>query len=185
MAETTTALFEGYTGPALELSVTEFEALTNDTTADTAPIMCNEPGCMNSIDKPARGRTPKFCVEHKPSTRTPQARSTNRGWAKAGDVERALLFLVQGAAAGLQFTALSADGKTLELTGPQIVREIVELAKVDKKLQTLLERLTAPGKYAPLIWAVIPLCLGVAANHNLLPQFVVDLTAGDTPRPTL
>ena len=92
---------------------------------------------------------------------------------------------MQGAAAGLQFTALSADGKTLELTGPQIVREIVELAKVDKKLQTLLERLTAPGKYAPLIWAVIPLCLGVAANHNLLPRFVVDLTAGDTPRPTL
>ena len=79
MTETTTDVFEGYTGPALELSATEFEALTNDTTADAVPIMCNEPGCMNSIDKPARGRTPKFCVEHKPSTRTPQPRGTNRG----------------------------------------------------------------------------------------------------------
>lgn len=182
MAETKADIFDGYTGPALEMSDTDFEKLAAQTEDDTAPLMCAEPGCTNAIEKPARGRPAKFCPEHKPSRNVnATARAKSRGgWAKAVEVENALILLTQAAAAGLMFTALRPDGKTLEATGPQIVHELVELAKTDKKLQTLLERITAPGKYAPLIWAVIPLCMGIAANHNLLPQFVIDLTTSET-----
>lgn len=181
MADTRDAIFDGYTGPALEMSDDDFEALAAQAENDTPPLMCAEPGCTNGIDKPARGRPPKFCPEHKPTRNVNStARAKARGgWAKAVEVENALILLTQAVAAGLMFTALRADGKTIELTGPQIIHELVELAKSDKKLQVILERLTAPGKYAPLVWAIIPLCMGIAANHNLLPQFVVDLTAGD------
>ena len=182
MAETKADIFDGYTGPALEMSETDFEALAGEAANDAPPLMCAEPGCLNSIDKPARGRPAKFCPEHKPSRNVnASARAKSRGgWAKAVEVENALILLTQAAAAGLMFTALKADGKTLDLTGPQIVHEVVELAKSDKKMQVWLERLTAPGKYAPLVWAVIPLCMGIAANHNLLPQFVVDLSSSDS-----
>ena len=182
MADIKTDTFSGYAGPALEMSETDFEALAAESADDVMPIMCAEPGCVTGIEKPARGRTPKFCAEHKPNRNVNSAaRAKSRGgWAKAVEVENALILLTQAAAAGLMFTALRADGKTLELTGPQIVHELVELAKTDKKMQVYLERITAPGKYAPLVWAVLPLCMGVAANHNLLPQFVVDLTTGDT-----
>jgi hypothetical protein len=178
MPETKADIFEGYTGPALEISDTDFESFAGNSEEDVSPIMCAEPGCTNGIDKPARGRTPKFCPEHKPSRNVnSSARSKSRGsWAKAVEVENALTLLVQAAAAGLMFTALKPDGQTLDATGPQIVHEIVELAKSDKKLQAMLERITAPGKYAPLVWAVAPLVMGVLANHKLLPQFVVDLT---------
>ena len=182
MAETNTSVFEGYTGPALEMSDTEFEKLAGQAEDDTPPLMCAEPGCGNAVVKPARGRPSQFCPDHKPSRNvnaTAKAKSRG-GWAKAVEVENALVLLVTAAAAGLQFTALRADGKTLELTGPQIVHEVVELAKSDKKLQGWLERITAPGKYAPLVWATLPLCMGIAANHNLLPQFVIDLTVSDS-----
>ena len=181
MPETKTDIFEGYTGPALEMSDDDFDKLAAQSDGDTLPLMCAEPGCTNGIDKPARGRPAKFCPEHKPTRNVnASARSKARGgWAKAVEVENALILLTQAAAAGLMFTALRADGKTLELTGPQIVHELVELAKNDKKMQVYLERITAPGKYAPLVWAVLPLCMGIAANHKLLPQFVVDLTAGE------
>ena len=187
MPETKADIFEGYTGPALEISDTDFEKLAGQAEDDAAPLMCSEPGCGNSIDKPARGRPSKFCPEHKPTRNvTATARAKSRGgWAKAVEVENALVLLVSAAAAGLQFTALRADGKTLELTGPQIVHELVELAKTDKKMQVYLERITAPGKYAPLVWAVLPLCMGIAANHNLLPQFVVDLTVSDPANQTM
>ena len=187
MPETKSDIFDGYTGPALEMSDAEFETLAGQAANDTPPLMCAEPGCVTGIEKPARGRPPKFCPEHKPTRNvTATARGKARGtWAKAVEVENALLLLTQAAAAGLQFTALRADGKTLELTGPQIVHEIIELAKSDKKMQTYLERITAPGKYAPLVWAVLPLCMGIAANHNLLPQFVVDLTVSEPANPTV
>ena len=182
MADTNTSVFEGYTGPALEMTDTEFEKLAGQAEDDTPPLMCAEPGCGNAVVKPARGRPSLFCPEHKPSRNVnATAKAKNRGgWAKAVEVENALVLLVTAAAAGLQFTALRADGKTLELTGPQIVHEVVELAKSDKKLQGWLERITAPGKYAPLVWATLPLCMGIAANHNLLPQFVIDLTVSDS-----
>jgi hypothetical protein len=178
MADAKTDSFSGYAGPALEMSDTDFEAFAAEPADDVMPLMCAEPGCVNAIDKPARGRPAKFCPEHKPTRNVnANARSKARGsWAKAVEVESALVLLTQAAAAGLMFTTLRADGKTLELNGPQIVHELVELAKGDKKMQVYLERITAPGKYAPLVWAVLPLCMGIAANHNLLPQFVVDLT---------
>ena len=170
--------FEGYTGPALELSDADFEKLAAQADSDTPPLMCAEPGCLTAIEKPARGRPPKYCPDHKAIRIGAPSRAKGRSsWTKAVEVENALILLTQAVAAGLKFTALNADGVTLELTGPQIVHELVELAKGDKKLQAMLERITAPGKYAPLVWAVLPLCLGIAANHHLLPQFVVDLSS--------
>ena len=182
VTEVSADIFEGYTGDSLHLEDTEPDLTKGSAASDSLPLMCAEPGCTNGIEKPARGRPAKFCPEHKPSRNVnASARSKARGnWAKAVEVENALILLTQAAAAGLMFTALRADGKTLELTGPQIVHELVELAKSDKKMQVYLERITAPGKYAPLVWAVIPLCMGIAANHNLLPQFVVDLTVSDS-----
>lgn len=182
MAETKSDIFDGYTGPALEMSDSDFEKLAAQGDDDVTPLMCAEPGCLNAIEKPARGRPAKFCPEHKPTRNVNAAAKAKArgGWAKAVEVENALILLTQAAAAGLMFTALRADGKTLELTGEQIVHELVELAKTDKKMQVYLERITAPGKYAPLVWAVIPLCMGIAANHNLLPQFVVDLTSSES-----
>lgn len=150
------------------------------TSDDKLPIRCQFDGCMNEVTrKPgARGPAPRFCPDHagKPKTSTPSQSSRGGGWARSGEVEKLLTRYVLALGAGLEFTAFAADGRTLKLTGPQIVHELVVLAGSNKKLRGVLEKLATPGKYAPLAIACGSLVVGIAANHNLLPQFVIDLT---------
>lgn len=170
------------TATAVELgdldTVPDF-TVSGDDTASATPL-CAEPGCLNHVIKPARGRTPKYCPEHQSqrSSSTPKQTSGGR-WSKADSVRSSLNTLVNGAGLGLQaFPALAADGQTLILTSPQIIDALIQLGREDKRVRLWLERLAAPGKYGPLVMASLPLLVGILANHNLLPQFVVDLTPG-------
>ena len=142
---------------------------------DTAPLRCQFDGCQNAVTKPARGRTPKFCDEHR-GTVNKGAKSP--GWAKASQVEQVLCKYFD--AVGMAISLVNpADGRVIAKGSDAVAHEIVELARSDTKLRKYLEKLTAPGKYGPLMLACAPIIFGIAANHNLLPQFSVD---GLTPQ---
>lgn len=155
----------------LEDKLPDFAATSRAT--DTEPVRCQEPGCTNEVIKPARGRTPKFCPEHK---RTVGKGATRSSWPRAAEIEKLLNTYILGIGGGLTLTKFKADGEVLVLHGSGVVHEVVELARSDKKLRHVLELLATPGRYGPLALAVMPLILGVMANHQLLPQFVVNLT---------
>lgn len=147
--------------------------------ADVEPLRCNEPGCTNEIIKPARGRTPKFCPTHKQGTSNSSSRNKS-AFPRAAEIEKLLSTYLLGIAGGLSLTRYAPDGTLLVVHGPAVVHEVVELARVDKKLRRILEIIATPGRYGPLAMALMPIIFGVLANHDLLPQFVVNVTAPST-----
>lgn len=109
----------------------------------------------------------------KPTGRRAKPQQRRTQWAAAADVEKALTESIQFLAGGAMLVpALEPDASLLYDHGPNIVHELVELGRSDKRLRVFLERLAAPGKYGPLAVAIFPLVLGIATNHGLVPNFL-------------
>lgn len=137
---------------------------------DSAPLLCQHPGCTNAVTKPARGRTPKFCDEHKARPASGNRSSTSgKTWTRATEIENILTQYVTGLGVGLSLLN-PLDGSVIAQGGPAVVHELVELAKTDKNIRKYLEWLATPGKYAPLTMAVMGVTLPILANHNMLPR---------------
>lgn len=158
---------------------------------DSAPLRCQHPGCTNGIVKPARGRTPKYCEDHKtPSARNGGNRSKASGktWARAVEVETHLTkytTLIALALGGAAFSigdenlskTLAADASVVATKAPPVVHELVELAKDDRNLQRVLESLAAPSKYSGLTMAVIGLVVPLLGNHGFIPAGIAAAVA--------
>lgn len=136
-------------------------------TNDEAPLVCHEPGCTNPVVKPARGRTPKFCPEHKSGSRsnTTKSKASGKSWPRAVEIETHLSNTITtlGGLTGHFYDA--TDGELIQEHGPKIIHELVELAKDDKNLQRWLIWLSAPGKYGPLASSVMALAVPLYLNH--------------------
>jgi len=142
---------------------------------DYAPLRCGEPGCTNGVTKPARGRAPKYCDEHrKTATRKPGSPPAARNyWPRANEIEPILQNYVRYLGTGIKVAVNTVDGDIIIVGGPNIVHELCELARTDKRLDNLrtwLERAATPGKYGPLMFAVASVTLPIMANHGWVPQ---------------
>lgn len=158
---------------------------------DTAPARCAYDGCTNGLVKPAggRGRPPKFCDEHKGGKGAPQEKFASgksslsgKSWPKAAEVETLLTRYVTGMGIALSFVH-EKDGQVVAQGGPDVVHELVELAKDERELRKYLEWLTAPGKYSGLIIAVGAIVIPIMSNHGLIRLDLTKLLAkagGDT-----
>lgn len=148
---------------------------------DEAPgKLCEKLACTNTVTKPARGRTPKFCDEHK-GVGGNSSRSTTSGksWGAAKEVESLLQDYVGFIATGLMFVN-PEDAAIVSDKAPKVVTELVELAKTDKYLQRYLMWFATPGKYGPLTIAVGSLVIPIMANHNMFPKFSLpEMNGGD------
>lgn len=154
---------------------------------DKAPGICAADGCQNGVIKPAggRGRPPKFCPEHKGGAGKPQenfasskSSLSGKAWPKAAEVETLLTRYVHGLGIALSFVH-EKDGEVIILGGPDVVHELVELAKDERDLRKYLEWLTAPGKYSGLALAVAGVAIPIMSNHGLIQ---IDLTKILGPR---
>lgn len=165
------------------VSLTAFEVDDDELTAsaleDAEPLRCQKPGCTNAVVKPARGRTPKFCAEHKrgPGSSNKSERS-GATWSRAKEVESILNEYIGHATVGFVFAAkfdpaFKKDALVVGSKAPSVVHELVELAKDDKNLRRTLELITAPGKYGPLTVAILGLVIPIMQNHGVLPQISI------------
>lgn len=141
---------------------------------DQAPgKLCEKLACSNTVTKPARGRTPKFCDEHKQvGGGSSRSATSGKSWGAAKEVESLLLDYVGFVSTGLMFVN-KEDAIIVSERAPKVVTELVELAKTDKYLQRYLMWIATPGKYGPLTIAVGSLVLPLMANHNMLPKFSI------------
>jgi hypothetical protein len=160
--------------PTIEYVPTEDVAPLRDT--DTAPIRCAFDGCSNEVVKPARGRTPKFCPEHKANP-VKGAATKKASWPKAEAVELALARYLDGFSFVVSMVN-PADGQVIASGSGPVAKELVELGRVDKQWRGYLEKITSPGKYGPLVLSLMPITIGIMANHGLLPQFLVQPKTG-------
>ena len=139
---------------------------------DVAPGVCGKAGCTNGLTKPARGRMPKFCDEHKGQRASSKSETTGKSWPRAVEVETLLKSYVDGVGLAVSF-ANEFDGHIIRTKAPDVIHELVELAKSDKALQKYLLWLATPGRYAPLTMAVMGVAIPIMANHDLLPKFSI------------
>jgi hypothetical protein len=143
---------------------------------DKAPLACEYTGCTNAIIKPARGRVPKFCPDHKNNKGTNSRSATSgKSWSEAREVESLLTNYVIGIGTGVKFLN-ETDGTIIVLSGPAVVHELVELAKSDKNLQKYLTWFATPGKYGPLLLALGGVVIPILANHDMIPKFSIPAT---------
>ncbi|MHB1357049.1 MAG: hypothetical protein ACYCZF_13860 [Anaerolineae bacterium] len=122
--------------------------------------------------KPSAPQAPPEPPEDKAPKRPRQSsKNTKTKWPAAAAVEAALNSYVSGA--GMIITMVNpVDGEIIAENSAGVIKELIELGRVDRKLRKVLERLATPGKYGPLMVACSPIVIGIAANHNLLPQFI-------------
>jgi hypothetical protein len=144
--------------------------------ADAGPNRCQFDGCDSSVPKPARGRPPKFCTDHKggkaagapeSAFTTSKSALSGKSWPKAAEVETLLKKYVETIGIGISFVH-EKDGKVIIEGGPDVVSALVELAKDERQLRKYLEWLTTPGKYAPLTLALAGVAIPIMANHGLI-----------------
>jgi hypothetical protein len=143
---------------------------------DSSPLRCQKPGCSNSVTKPARGRTPKFCDEHKGSTPGTGNKSglSGKSWPRATEIETLLTNYVIGLAFTVGF-ANAEDGRIIAEKAPAVIHELVVLAIDDRNLRKYLEWLATPGKYAPLTMACFSLILPILQNHGVVDRVMESL----------
>ena len=135
---------------------------------DVAPLVCHEPGCTNPVVKPPRGRTPRYCPEHKSGAKASsnnKSRASGKSWSRATEIETHLKSSIATIGNLTEHFLDATDGALIKEYSPDIIHELVELAKDDKKLQDWLVWLSAPGKYGPLLMATMPLVTGIYFNH--------------------
>lgn len=139
---------------------------------DSPPLACQHDGCGNGVVKPARGRTPKFCDEHKGKpAQSNRSATSGKSWPRAVEVENILCQGIAGVSMGLMLVpSMADDGLVLDEKMPAVIHELIELAKTDRRLRKYLEYLATPGKYAPLTLACISVVIPIMANHNLIPN---------------
>lgn len=145
---------------------------------DAEPSRCQFDGCSNSVVKPARGRTPKYCPDHRKQTGTSSGRRS-AGWSAADDIER----ILNRYFTGLAFTVTlvnPTDGSIIAEGSEAVVHELVELGRQDKTWRKYLEMLAKPGKYGPLTIASATIIIPIMANHGLLPQFMIGTRKRET-----
>lgn len=143
---------------------------------DAAPNRCQADGCDNTVPKPARGRPPKYCTDHKAGKaagagsenfNTAKSALSGKSWPKAAEVETLLKKYVETIGIGISFVH-EKDGQVIIEGGPDVVTALVELAKDERQLRKYLEWLTTPGKYAPLTLALAGIAIPIMSNHGLI-----------------
>ncbi len=109
-----------------------------------------------------------------PPKRERKKRGPNKvKWAKAEMVRASLQNYFKGVTGVVRWIN-PADGEILATGADDVIKELVELGRVDRNVKNVLEKLATPGKYGPLILAVSPMLIALAANHNLIPQLKID-----------
>lgn len=156
------------------MSISVIENDVDDAESDTPPLRCQHDGCTNTMDKPARGRPPKYCPEHKATaSKSPGSKGTRAtAWANAAVVEAALTKYLAGIGLVVSFVN-PLDGECIASGAEAVAHELVELGRADKNLRKRLEFIATPGKYGPLVMSLTPIVIPIMANHGLLPQFVI------------
>lgn len=104
--------------------------------------------------------------------RTRRTGPTRSKWPQAVAVQAALDSYFSGITGVVTFVN-PIDGRILAEGQEAIVKELIELGKIDRNFRKILNRISAPGKYGPLLIALFPVVFGIAANHDLLPQFKI------------
>jgi hypothetical protein len=76
-----------------------------------------------------------------------------------------------------------ADGMTIIQGVPALSASLAKLAEENASVRANLERMLTAGAWSGVIAAVVPIAVGIAANHNLLPAHLAAMLGAQAPAP--
>jgi hypothetical protein len=79
--------------------------------------------------------------------------------------------------------AIQADGVLICQHAPQVAAALDKVAKDDPRVAAALERMLTAGVWSGLIAAMLPLVVGIAANHGALPAHLATMLGAEAPEP--
>lgn len=90
------------------------------------------------------------------------------------------MVMVSGA---LVSPAISADGLVIAQHSGSVAAALDKVAKDDPRVAAALERMLTAGVWSGLLGALVPVALGIAANHGAIPANIAAMlgTEGDGP----
>lgn len=77
--------------------------------------------------------------------------------------------------------AVQKDGLLVVQHSGSIAAALDKVAKDDPKVAAALERMLTAGVWSGLIAALLPLGLGIAANHGMIPEHVMTMLGAGVP----
>lgn len=123
-------------------------------------------------DKEDKKESPEIKDTPPKQERKKRGPNTKTKWAKSDIVAAALTNYFSGIEGVLAWVN-PADASVIAEGSAAVVKELVELGRVDRNVRRALEKLAAPGKYGPLTLAIAPMAIALAANHGLIPQLKI------------
>lgn len=85
------------------------------------------------------------------------------------------------AAGGMTSEAVQRDGILIITNAPNIAKALADIAAGNPAVAANLERMLAAGTYAALVAAVMPLVIGIGANHGVIPPHVAEMVGVELP----
>lgn len=78
--------------------------------------------------------------------------------------------------------AVVNDGVLICTHAPNIAAALDKVAKDDPRVAAALERMLTAGVWSGLVAAVLPLAIGIAANHGAIPAHLAGLLGAEAPQ---
>lgn len=88
---------------------------------------------------------------------------------------------VVAATGGMVNPAVAADGVLITQHAANVAAALDKVAANDPRVKAALERMLTAGTWSGLIAAVLPLALGIAANHGAIPAHLAAMLGAEVP----
>lgn len=90
---------------------------------------------------------------------------------------------VVAASGAMVSPALTADGVLICQHAPHVAAALDKVAQNDPRVKAALEKMLTAGVWSGLVAAMLPLVVGIAANHGAIPPHVAALLGMDAEQP--
>lgn len=162
--------------------------ITAPTLPGTVPDAPDKPKSKRSTTRAGRRaesaakRATKAAAPDKAPSSSRSSSSSKRQAALNTRLTDALVGLglgVRGIGAVTGSELLDADGVLIVKQGPAIGDALTRVAEQDPKVRAALERVLTVSVYGQLLSAVLPLAVGIAANHGMVPPQLAVFAGAD------
>lgn len=114
-----------------------------------------------------------------PKASTPRPRKDSLENRLASSITTVGLGIVTAGA--MTSSAVQVDGIIIIENAPPVAKALADIAAGNPAVAKTLERVLTAGTYAALGAAVMPIAIGIGANHGLIPGHVADLVGVKLP----
>lgn len=158
--------------PAADVPTPDYTAPVSDTPDDVAPKPASKrPTTRAGRRAASAARKASTKADSKPKSSKPTPRRDSLEKRLSGSIAGiGTMVLVSGTVSGS--AAVQADGELIVAHAPHIAQALDKVAKDNPRVAAALESMLTAGVWSGLGVALLPVALGIAANHGAIPPHI-------------